>query len=50
MGRLAIESLYRNDREMFLSVSILILMLQLLGYLIADILYVIADPRVSYDT
>jgi peptide/nickel transport system permease protein len=50
MGRLVIESLYRNDRELFLSVSITVLMLQLVGYLLADILYVIADPRVSYDT
>lgn len=49
MGRLVIESLYRNDRELFLSVSVIILMLQLLGFLLADIAYVIADPRVSYD-
>ena len=49
MGRLAIESLYRNDRELFLSVSLTILILQLIGYLLADIAYVVADPRVSYD-
>ncbi|CAN5687391.1 hypothetical protein BH09PLA1_BH09PLA1_14640 [soil metagenome] len=49
MGRLVIESLYRNDRELFLSVSVIILMLQLVGFLLADIAYVIADPRVSYD-
>lgn len=49
MGRLVIESLYRNDRELFLSVSIIILLLQLLGFLLADIAYAIADPRVSYD-
>jgi len=49
MGRLVIESLYRNDRELFLSVSLTILILQLIGYLLADIAYVIADPRVSYD-
>ena len=48
MGRLAIESLFRNDRELFLSVSLIILVLQMAGYLIADILYMIADPRVSY--
>jgi len=49
MGRLAIEALKRNDRELFLSVSVIILMLQLVGYLLADIAYVIADPRVSYE-
>lgn len=48
MGRLAIQSLFANDRELFLSTSLIILLLQLAGYLIADILYVIADPRVSY--
>jgi peptide/nickel transport system permease protein len=48
MGRLAIESLFSNDRELFLSVSLIILLLQLAGYLLADILYVIADPRVTY--
>ena len=49
MGRLAIESLKANDRELFLSVSLLILILQLVGNLLADLLYVIADPRVSFD-
>jgi ABC-type dipeptide/oligopeptide/nickel transport system permease component len=49
MGRLAIESLKSNDRELFLSVATIILVLQLIGYLLADIAYVIADPRVSYD-
>ena len=48
MGRLVIESLYANDRELFLSVSLLTLILQLVGFLLADIAYVIADPRVSY--
>jgi peptide/nickel transport system permease protein len=48
MGRLAIESLKANDRELFLSVSLIILLLQLAGYLLADLLYVIADPRVTY--
>ncbi|HMO24717.1 MAG TPA: ABC transporter permease, partial [Tepidisphaeraceae bacterium] len=45
MGRLTIEALKRNDRELFLSTAVVILILQLVGYLIADILYVLADPR-----
>jgi peptide/nickel transport system permease protein len=49
MGRLAIEALNRNDRELFLSVSLIILLLQLGSFLLADIAYVIADPRVTYD-
>jgi peptide/nickel transport system permease protein len=50
MGRLAIEALKAKDQELFLSISVLILLLRLAGNLIADVLYVIADPRVSYDT
>jgi peptide/nickel transport system permease protein len=49
MGRLVIESIKANDRELFLSVSTFVLILELLGFLLADILYVIADPRVSYE-
>ena len=49
MGRLTIMALKANDRELFLSTSVMILLLQLGGYLIADILYAVADPRVTYD-
>jgi len=49
MGRLVIESIKANDRELFLSVSMIVLVLELGGFLLADILYVIADPRVSYE-
>jgi ABC-type dipeptide/oligopeptide/nickel transport system permease component len=49
MGRLVITSLLANDRELFLSVSTIVLLLELVGFLLADVLYVIADPRVSYE-
>ena len=49
MGRLVIESIKANDRELFLSVSTIVLLLELFGFLLADIAYVIADPRVSYE-
>jgi peptide/nickel transport system permease protein len=49
MGRLVISSLTANDRELFLSVSTIVLILQLIGFLLSDILYVVADPRVSYE-
>ncbi|MDW8262826.1 MAG: ABC transporter permease, partial [Phycisphaerales bacterium] len=49
MGRLVIESVKANDRELFLSVSTIVLLLQLIGFLLADIAYVLADPRVSYE-
>ena len=49
MGRLTIAALKANDRELFLSTSVIILLLQLGAYLLADVLYAVADPRVSYD-
>jgi ABC-type dipeptide/oligopeptide/nickel transport system permease component len=49
MGRLLFTSLKANDRELFLSASIIWLVLQLGSYLLADVLYAIADPRVSYE-
>ena len=49
MGRLLIFSLKANDRELFLSASVIVLLLQLGGNLLADVLYAVADPRVSYD-
>ena len=49
MGRLVVDSLKANNRELFLSVSVLWLILQLGAYLLADVLYAVADPRVSYD-
>ena len=49
MGRLVVSSLKANDRELFLSVAVIWLMLQLGAYLLADVLYAVADPRVSYD-
>jgi peptide/nickel transport system permease protein len=49
MGRLVVSSLKANDRELFLSVAVIWLLLQLGAYLLADVLYAVADPRVSYD-
>ena len=45
IGKLTVESLKLNDAELFLGVSLIILILQLIGNLLADILYVVADPR-----
>lgn len=48
MGRLTIDALKGKDFELFLSLTLMILILKLICYLIADIAYMIADPRVSY--
>ena len=49
MGKLAIEAVQTRDRELVLSITLLSGMLTLIGYLIADLVYAIADPRISYE-
>lgn len=49
MGRLSFEAIESRDRELLLSSTFIISFLTLIGYLLADIGYAIADPRVSYD-
>ena len=43
-----IQSLKANDYELFLSTSVFILILQLVGNLLADIAYGLLDPRIRY--
>ncbi|SEP82867.1 peptide/nickel transport system permease protein [Ectothiorhodospira magna] len=49
MGKLAVEAVQTRDRELVLSVTLISGVLTLVGYLLADLCYAIADPRVSYD-
>ncbi len=49
MGKLAIEAVNNRDRELMLSITLISGILTLVGYLLADILYTLVDPRVSYD-
>lgn len=49
MGKLGIDAIYRRDREVLLGVTLIVTIVNLLALLLADILYALADPRVSYD-
>jgi ABC-type dipeptide/oligopeptide/nickel transport system permease component len=49
MGKLTIDAIESRDRELFLSTTMVAGLLGLVGYLLADILYAVADPRVSYE-
>jgi len=49
MGKLAVEAVKGRDREMVLSLTLISGVLTLIGYLLADFCYALADPRVSYD-
>jgi len=49
MGKLAVEAVKGRDRELVLSITLISGILTLIGYLIADLCYALADPRVSYE-
>lgn len=49
MGQLAVEAVKSRDRELVLSITWVSGLLTLIGYLMADFCYTLADPRVSYD-
>jgi peptide/nickel transport system permease protein len=49
MGKLAVEAVQTRDRELVLSITFVSGLLTLLSYLIADLCYAFADPRVSYE-
>ncbi len=48
MGKLAIDSVEARDRELLLSLTLIASILQLIGNLLSDLAYALADPRVSY--
>ena len=49
MGKLAVEAVKGRDREMVLSLTLISGVLTLIGYLLADFCYALAEPRVSYE-
>ena len=49
MGQLAVQAVQNRDRELVLAITLIGGLIGLLSQLLRDILYVLADPRVSYD-
>jgi peptide/nickel transport system permease protein len=49
MGKLTVDAIMQRDRELFLSNTLVIVALTMVGTLVSDVLNVIADPRVSYE-
>jgi microcin C transport system permease protein len=49
MGNLMIEAIEFKDKEVVLAVTLISGMLSMVAFLIADLLYTVADPRVSYE-
>jgi peptide/nickel transport system permease protein len=48
MGSLIIEAITLKDRELILANAVIIATVNMLALLLADLLYAVADPRVSY--
>jgi peptide/nickel transport system permease protein len=48
MGRLFFESIARRDYDTIMGLTLMFSVLTLLGQLLADILYAVVDPRVTY--
>jgi peptide/nickel transport system permease protein len=46
LGRLLFDALERSDYTVMLALLYITIVLQLIGYLISDILYTVADPRI----
>jgi ABC-type dipeptide/oligopeptide/nickel transport system permease component len=49
MGKLGVDAVFDKDKEMVLSTTLVATVLTLLSYLLGDIAYAIADPRVSFE-
>jgi peptide/nickel transport system permease protein len=49
MGRLGVESIFYKDKDVVLGVALVAGVLGLVGNLLADICYAVADPRVAYE-
>jgi microcin C transport system permease protein len=49
MGKLTIDAINARDREVVLGTTLVAGVLGLISFLLADICYAIADPRVSYE-
>ncbi len=48
MGRLYFESIARRDYDTIMGLTLMFSVLTLLGQLLADVLYAVVDPRVTY--
>jgi ABC-type dipeptide/oligopeptide/nickel transport system permease component len=49
MGKLGVDAVFDKDKEMVLSITLVASILGLVSFLLGDIAYAIADPRVSFE-
>jgi peptide/nickel transport system permease protein len=49
MGRVIVDSIFQRDYPLVMATSFIFALVVVLGSLIADVLYAVADPRIRYD-
>ena len=49
MGRTLIQAIQLRDRELLLAIVVIVSVVNMLALLLADLLYALADPRITYD-
>jgi len=49
MGRVIVEAIFARDYPLVMATSFIFAVLTVLGSLLADVLYALADPRIRYD-
>jgi len=49
MGRVIVDAIFQRDYPLVMATSFLFAVMTVLGNLLADVLYAVADPRIRYD-
>jgi peptide/nickel transport system permease protein len=49
MGRIMVDAIFQRDYPLVMATSFVFAVLVVVGNLIADVLYAVADPRIRYD-
>lgn len=49
MGRVIVDAIYQRDYPLVMATSFLFATIVVIGNLVADVLYAVADPRIRYD-
>ena len=49
MGKMAFDAILNREYNAIMAISVMSAILTLLGILLSDILYVIVDPRISFE-
>jgi peptide/nickel transport system permease protein len=49
MGRVIVDAIFQRDYPLVMATSFLFAVIVVLGNLVADVLYAVADPRIRYD-